>query len=478
MQVEDGFSLDAQLDRLRAYCASQGWTIAGVYTDEGQSAKTLERTALKQMIYDMTLRKIDVVLVYKLDRLTRSVVNLYELLQTFDRYTVAFRSATEVFDTTSATGRLFITVVAAMAQWERETIAERSREGQIQMTREGRWSGGNRPFGYHYREGQLTINDPEAAVVREIFQRYCSGQGIATILHWLNHPQRLQLAPNGHWRQWGLKYLLRNPLYAGYVRYGYRIKSVANQRYQGKPLIVRGQHAAIVEEATFSQAQALIKQKATTPRRDGTGKFPLTGVLYCGLCGARMTGFTWTRAKGGVNLRRYYVCVEAQHTRLCPMPLLRQEVVEGEVLAELAFQFEKFAALTSNRPLLDHGVQKKQQITALETQLRDVRKRSKRWMDAFESGHINSSELRQRLDGLKMREQEITLQWQTLQTEPSPTERNELKSILSSFHNTWESANIEEKKQLIHSVIDRIELRPGPKTGRIYSAQVTLTFKT
>ncbi|GMA60849.1 hypothetical protein GCM10025859_12890 [Alicyclobacillus fastidiosus] len=143
-QAEDGFSLDAQLSRLHSYCHSQGWSVAAVYTDEGRSGKDMQRPALTQLLDDVKHRKFDVVLVYKLDRLTRSVRDLDELLSIFNAYGVGFKSATEVYDTTSATGRLFLHLVASLAQWERETIAERTRVGQEQMTYEGKWSGGAR----------------------------------------------------------------------------------------------------------------------------------------------------------------------------------------------------------------------------------------------------------------------------------------------------------------------------------------------
>lgn len=174
-QAREGFSIAAQREKLLAYIYSQGWEVADIYADEGVSAKDTNRPALTRMLADISRGCIDVVLVYRLDRLTRSVLDLYQLLQEFERYGVHFKSCTEVYDTTTAMGRLFITLVAALAQWERENLAERVKMGMGQMVRERKRPGGPPPFGYVLREGQLQLHPEEAKLVRTMFTQYLIG---------------------------------------------------------------------------------------------------------------------------------------------------------------------------------------------------------------------------------------------------------------------------------------------------------------
>src|SRR5690625_4111289 len=167
-QAEEGYSIQAQLNRLKAYCESQGWNVSRVYNDEGLSAKDTNRPQLQQMIDNIKANKIDVVLVYRLDRLTRSVFDLYNLLETFDKHECGFKSATEVYDTTTAMGRLFITIVAALAQWERENLGERVAVGLEEKVNQGLFPGGFSPYGYKVEKSRLDQGEKESELVSSV----------------------------------------------------------------------------------------------------------------------------------------------------------------------------------------------------------------------------------------------------------------------------------------------------------------------
>ncbi|MGZ7119966.1 MAG: recombinase family protein, partial [Methanobacterium sp.] len=185
-QAQEGYSIAAQKNRLEAYALSQGWEIVKWYVDEGESAKDLNRTDLTRMLKDVKLGIFDVVLVYKLDRLTRSVMDLYKLLDKFEEYNVKFKSSTEIYDTSTAMGRLFITLVSALAQWERENLGERVSMGMQQKAKEGKWTVANPPLGYVSNDSVLSIHPSEAAIVKEIYSLYLSGMGMWKIAGNLN----------------------------------------------------------------------------------------------------------------------------------------------------------------------------------------------------------------------------------------------------------------------------------------------------
>src|SRR6185437_10757819 len=169
-------SLDAQRDACEAYVSSQkaeGWLLTpGRYDDGGYSGGTLERPALKRLIADIDARKIDIVVVYKIDRLSRSLMDFAKLVEVFDRNSVTFVSVTQSFSTTTSMGRLTLNVLLSFAQFEREVIGERIRDKFAASRRKGMWMGGYVPMGYAVKDRKLVINEPEADLVRSIFRRF------------------------------------------------------------------------------------------------------------------------------------------------------------------------------------------------------------------------------------------------------------------------------------------------------------------
>lgn len=457
-QADEGYSIDAQRERLKAYALSQDWVIQDSYIEEGVSAKNMDRPELKRLLNDLKADHSDhkIVLVYKLDRLTRSVSDLHTLLDYFDRHQTKFRSATEVYDTTTAIGRLFITLVGAMAQWERENLAERTKMGQIEMTRQGKWSGGHRPFGYDYNNGNLEINHAEAAIVKEIYDRYLAGSGTPKILKWLNDPTHPQLASNKRWTLNNLKYVLQNPLYCGMVRYGYRdLKG----RRQTNSMIEEGNHEAILSLENFNRAQELRSKRKTMPSRSGTGTYSLTGILRCGKCGYSMSGDTrYKKNKLESEPRRYYTCVERIHSGLCDMPRQKESHLENAVLTHLEQYHQDLSRDMSTFTLRSDD---QAEMDALRNEISKITSRKNRWMNAFENGDIESSVLKDRLNELRSKEVQLNEKIAELeQMNAKSLDLATLKTILGSFRATWEIATVQERKELLRTIIKEITVYP------------------
>ena len=201
-QAHNGFSIRAQIEKLSCYCRLKEWSIFDIYADEGKSGKNInERSELIRLICDIKSKKVDNILVYKIDRLTRSTKDLIELVELFNKYNCAFNSFTESIDTNSSTGRMFIKIIGIFAEFERENIAERVRMGLERKVREG-YSSASRNVSYGYKRGpiknSLIIHQYEAYIVKKIFNLYLDNYSFADISRYLNkYSVKTKMVGNG-----------------------------------------------------------------------------------------------------------------------------------------------------------------------------------------------------------------------------------------------------------------------------------------
>jgi len=311
-------SIDAQREACAAYIASQrgqGWgVLPETYSDGGFSGANTDRPGFQRLLRDIEAGKIDVVATYKVDRLSRSLLDFTHLLDLFRRHGVAFVSVTQSFDTSTPMGRMVVSLLATFAQFERETTAERVRDKVLATRRRGMWTGGRPVLGYDVREKKLVVNAEEAERVRGIFALYReAGSLLAAAAELSSRGWRTKAWTNKVGRhvsgspftKTNLHALLTNPIYLGKVRCGAEL--------------IDGQHEAIVDQETWDATQALLAGKATNPRgwrpptRSGA---VLKSLLYCA-CGASMN-FHSSQRHG--KRYGYYVCARAlkQGARACP----------------------------------------------------------------------------------------------------------------------------------------------------------------
>lgn len=362
-QAEEGYSIDEQKDKLISYCKIKDWTVYDVYVDGGFSGSNTERPALEQLIKDAKSKSFDTVLVYKLDRLSRSQKDtLYLIEDIFLGNGIGFVSLLENFDTSTPFGKAMIGILSVFAQLEREQIKERMMLGKVGRAKAGKnmaWI--NPAFGYDYdtTTQKTTIIPSQALVIQRIFDEYIKGKPIAKIAEDLNKEGKH--GKTTPWRPNSLRSLLRNKMYYGVIEY--------------KGEIYQGEHEPIISKETYELAQIeYLKRRETTVKRTNNprpfqSKYMLSGHLHCGYCGARVTLYVSKRRKDGSKLLKYY-CIN--RNKGCHSNTYLLEDLENIVMSEIKkVQLdENYLALAeeTKKPKVDKAAIQKE-IDKLDTRL-------------------------------------------------------------------------------------------------------------
>lgn len=348
--VEDGLdmefnSLDAQRMACENYISSQaanGWIcLQEHYDDGGISGGTLERPALKKLLADAEAGLIDIIVIYKIDRLSRSISDFADLSKKFDEWDVSFCSVTQEINTSTSSGRMMLNILMTFAQYEREIIAERVRDKMAASRKQGKWVGGTIPYGYR-SENRHLIPDPEqAAMVPKIFSYYLRCGSVFQVVDWLNEQgvltkQGKAFTPAVIYR------MLNNYTYRGEVKY--------------KGTVYAGEHQRLVDDDLWNGVQQTLNMQNRTknPRSRKNIHAPLKGLLRCGHCGGSL-GATYTK-KNGVAYT-YYACIShLKHSKSrCPIKRLPAGDLESIVIEQIGvvFRTPTFIAQVANQAELE-----------------------------------------------------------------------------------------------------------------------------
>ena len=328
-------SLDAQREACEAYIVSQkqeGWiALPDVYNDGGISGGTLERPALQRLLADIEAGRIDVVVVYKIDRLSRALMDFAKLVEVFDLHSVTFVSVTQQFNTTTSMGRLTLNILLSFAQFEREVTGERIRDKIAASRKKGMWMGGHPPLGYDVVDRKLVVNREEAALVRHIFERFLHAGSATLLMNELNaagHTTKSWTTRSGTMRPGrpfdkGVLYkLLNNRVYLG--------KAV----HKGKSY--PGEHQAIIDAPIWDKVHSILSENARRRGNHVRAATPalLKGLIRCASCNRAMTP---SHARKNGRRYRYYVCQSAiknGHVS-CPVRSLPAGEIEEAVLVQV-----------------------------------------------------------------------------------------------------------------------------------------------
>lgn len=358
-QAQEGYSIGEQKERLISYCKAHDWSITNFYVDGGYSGANLDRPGIQKLINE--IKKFDVVLVYKLDRLSRSQRDtLYLIEEVFLPNKVDFVSMLESFDTASPLGKAMIGLLAVFAQLEREQIKERTQMGRMARAKTGLYHGGcYAPIGYDYKDGKLYVNVYEAEQVKKMFEWFIGGMSYNAIA--------AKLQDEGYRNRYSDSYIfstvrriLNNPIYTGQLRFG--------------EIVVKNAHEAIVSEEQFQKAKDMMIHKNDIYGKNSfQSKYLLTGLIFCGKCGARYTHYV---AKANNNYYCYYKCYSRLKMNLsmvkdpdCKNKHWRADILEGIVKERVR------ELLQSPKIALEIAANKHKKPTAVNTDVHKIERR-------------------------------------------------------------------------------------------------------
>jgi len=459
-------SLDAQREAAEAYIASQrgvGWTcLTDRYDDGGYTGGNMDRPALTRLMADIEAGRVDCIVVYKVDRLSRSLLDFARIMEKLEKHNVSFVSVTQQFNTTSSMGRLTLNILLSFAQFEREIISERTRDKIAAARRKGKWSGGRPILGFDVdpRGGRLMVNEEEAARARAIFELYLEHEALIPTIKELdarNWTNKQWTTKKGHvaggkpFNKHGLFNLLTNVLYTGKITY--------------KDEVHDGEQPAIVDGGVFQRVQQLLKRNGTTGGRHVRNRFGalLKGLLNCAPCECAMV-HTHT-LKNGNKRYRYYVCTNAQKRGWhdCPSKSIPAQEIER-------FVIDQVRGIGKDRTLLaetlkETRAQGQARITELEAERRGLERDLGRHNAEMRklAGHLATNgmatdrvaDLQDRIRaaeqrGTQVREELIALGRELL-------DEKEVARALALFDPVWETLAPREQVRVIRLLVQRVD---------------------
>lgn len=499
MQI-DGYSLDAQKSRMKAFAEFNDYEIAHEYEDAGKSGKSIEgRTQFNQMMEDIKTGKdgVSFVLVFKLSRFGRNAADVLSTLQVMQDFGVNLICVEDGIDSSKDAGKLMISVLSAVAEIERENIRVQTMEGRIQKAREGKWNGGFAPYGYKLVDGRLEINEEEAPAIRTIYEQYVTtdsgANGIAKYLekHGISKVQR-QNGKNPLFDARLIRMILKNPVYCGKIAYGRRktekVHGTRNEYRlveQENFLLVDGLHEAIVPEDVWQAAQIKLAAQAKRYEHVNKGKYEcthlLSGIVKCPVCGVGMYGNKCVKRKADGSKYKdfyYYGCKHRSMTRghKCDYKKqIRKELLDdavAEVICKLVSN-PRFAAMMQEKINMKVDTTAiEQEISNYEKQLRQAYSTKSKLIEEIDSldpddRHYSrrKSDLDDRLYGMydKIEELESLLIAARAKKQAIEAEKltgDNIYKVLIYFDQLYGKMNDREKRQLIEELISEIQIYP------------------
>ena len=452
-QAKEGYSIGEQLGRLEKYCEAMDWEIFKVYTDPGFSGGNTDRPALQEIIKDVTNGKLDKVVVYKLDRLSRSQLDtLYLIEKVFLANNTDFVSMSENFDTSTPFGRFMIGILAVFAQLEREQIKERMVMGREARAKEGKWGGGStEPIGYDYNPSDdlLHVNKYEAIQINELYDLFLKGvplRRIEKIFDTKGYKHK-----HGTWTAKTMRSTMRSKVTLGFIKY--------NDNWY------KGEHTPIVDEERHRKALAILDERAELFKerclRAGTQTSYLGGLIYCKHCGGKYGKVINNHGRPKVNI--YYSCYSrSKKMKLmikdpnCKNKTWRMDALDELVFNEikkLSFNKDYIAEIRNDKR---NNIDDKERIETIEKEIENINDQVSRFMDLYVIRKISIDAVTKKIEPLEEQKEKLTEELEKLKNEAYDLTEAQTLELVESFGESLDKKDFAETRAIIESLIDKI----------------------
>ena len=432
-QAVNGYSIDEQSERLKAFCRAMGFKDFKFYIDPGYSGGNTDRPSLKKLIKDIESKKVDKVVVYKLDRLSRSQLDtLYLIEKVFLANNCDFISINENFDTSSPFGKAMIGMLAVFAQLEREQIKERMYMGLEGRAKSGKHtSGGNAPIGYELVDSRLVVNKFEAMQIKEIHSLYQRGYNFNQIAKELNSKGHTH--KYGSWTSTRVRIVVLNPLYIGRIKFN-------DSSYQGM-------HEPIISEETYKTSIDIHEATKRTLTKRQTHSSYLGGLIYCKRCGARYTRVI-------VNTYEYYICHSRKKANktMIKDPNCKNKNYRMSTLDEIVFNEIRKLALDPEQ--IKRSEEEDNKEAVLKSEIQKIEKQISRFTDLYGTGILSAHDLGEKISSLNENKEKLENELQDLEL----IDVNRCQKFISSFDDILSTGTYEEIRLVLTSLINRIEI--------------------
>jgi len=484
-QAKEGYSLEVQREYLEAFVRREGLEVFKVYCDDGISAYSTRRKELQQLLKDAKDKKFGLVLVYKIDRFSRNLKDLLNLVDELSVCGVAFKSATEPFDTSTSAGKLMFQQLGSFAEFERNRISERVFPGMVKGVQQGNWQGARfSPFGYIYNKGKklLEIEKREADIVKLIYTMYLSGKSTHDICGYLNK-KKYQTRTGKQFYSKSIGDILKNRIYTGKIvwnkkHYDKNQKTKKHYKYikndPSKIIISQGKHTPIIDEQDFEEVQKLlaVKKRRWRPRVKNQ-EYLLAGLLTCAKCSHKYHGVSSISNHRTNKKKRWYRCSGPYVNRVrCANRAVKAEDIEPEV-TKIVAQLVENDRLKQYRWTTGTGVEIASPHSAarndgglLKDKLKTNQEKQSKLTDAYLENLLGEDVYRDKMETLRGEEDGLKkllagYELREIESERSEGYLNRVKDFLEGYDDKLTKVSFEQKRQLAGLLFKNIKIAPA-----------------